>query len=436
MTVVTACCEGVTASIPAAGVRGSPGVLAARSIPAMQPGPDRYARALAAGLRSGALWYATITLVMSTVAIAEVLLPENGVAGVLTPAIGTAVAAAAGLALGLRIPRRLRRIVAVGAFLVMEAGFAFYLSTLDLSSGLDQTTASFGFSLFKMALIAYCVNGGRRWAPAAFSIAVVALSETLCAVLGPRLGYQWGFDGAEFGALGIVVLASIGFAVARYRAEAPRRAFARAADEDALLHTRAIARSRAARVVHDTVLNDLAVLATSEPGPIAPALAARLSATLELLATPDWDEAPALAAEPRPGGAVAAAVERASAAGLTVRVDGELAALDGLPPEVHHALGGAVDQCLSNILRHAGTDAAELTVLPETDGVSVMITDDGAGFDEESVAPDRLGLAGSVRARIEDAGGSVRVFARPGVGTTVLLTVPRAAAPGLIGSDA
>ena len=58
------------------------------------------------------------------------------------------------------------------------------------------------------------------------------------------------------------------------------------------------------------------------------------------------------------------------------------------------------------------------------------------GFDEAEVSPDRLGLAGSVRARIEDAGGSVRVFARPGVGTTVLLTVPRAAAPGLIGSDA
>jgi signal transduction histidine kinase len=65
-----------------------------------------------------------------------------------------------------------------------------------------------------------------------------------------------------------------------------------------------------------------------------------------------------------------------------------------------------------------------------------MITDAGAGFDVEDVPPDRIGLAGSVRARIEEAGGSVRVFARPGVGTTVLLTVPRAPADGLIGSDA
>ena len=38
----------------------------------------------------------------------------------------------------------------------------------------------------------------------------------------------------------------------------------------------------------------------------------------------------------------------------------------------------------------------------------------------------RLGLSTAVRARIEAVGGSVRIFAQPGVGTTVLLTVPRA----------
>ncbi|MGN6744038.1 MAG: hypothetical protein ACTHJL_12200 [Amnibacterium sp.] len=402
----------------------------------MQPGPDRYARALAAGLRSGALWYATVTLVMATVAEAQALLPQNGLGGVVTPAIGTAVAAAAGLALGLRIPRRTRRIVALGAFLVMEAGFAFYLATLHPTSPVDRTTASFGLSLFKTALIAYCVNAGRRWAPATFAIAVVVTSEAVCAVLGPRFDYAWAFDGAELGALGIVVLASIGFAVSRYRAEAPRRAFARAADEDALLHTRALARSRAARVVHDTVLNDLAVLATSEPGAVSPTLAARLSATLELLASGDWESAAAPGDAARASGPVVAAVARAAAAGLAVHVDGDAGALGDLAPDVHRALGGAVDQCLVNILRHAGTDAAEVTVLPETDDVSVMITDGGAGFEVADVAADRMGLAGSIRARIEDAGGAVRVLARTAVGPTLLLTVPRAAPAGLVGTGA
>ena len=407
-----------------------------RSIPAMQPGPDRYARALAAGLRSGALWYATITLAMATAAEAEALLPQVGFAQALPPLIGTVAAATAGLALGIRMPRRLRGIVAIGALLVMEAGFAFYLATLQVAPLIDDTTASFGLSLFKAALIAYCVNAGRRWAPAAFSIGVVAVSELLCAVLGPRFGYRWAFDGAEFGALAIVVLASVGFAVSRHRAEAPRRVLVRAADEDALLHTRSIARSRAARVVHDTVLNDLAVLATSEPGPLSPALAARLSATLDLLASPDWDTDADMDAAADPSGPVEAAVDRAAAAGLRVQVDGEFAALHGLDPRVRQALGGAVDQCLTNILRHAGTDVAELTVLAESEGVSVMITDAGAGFDLDDVGPDRIGLASSVRARIEEAGGSVRVFARPGVGTTILLTVPLSPADGLIGSGA
>jgi signal transduction histidine kinase len=105
-----------------------------------------------------------------------------------------------------------------------------------------------------------------------------------------------------------------------------------------------------------------------------------------------------------------------------------MAALGALAPEVESALGGAVEQCLVNTLQHAGTDAAEVVVLGEEHGVSVMISDDGAGFEADAVGGDRLGLAASVRARIEDLGGAVRIFARPGFGTTVLLTVPSAGA--------
>jgi signal transduction histidine kinase len=64
-----------------------------------------------------------------------------------------------------------------------------------------------------------------------------------------------------------------------------------------------------------------------------------------------------------------------------------------------------------------------------------MISDDGAGFDTDAVQADRLGLSASVRARIEDLGGAVRIFAKPGFGTSVLLTVPRAGA-ALLGTGA
>ncbi len=400
----------------------------------MNPGPDRYARALTAGLRSGALWYATVTLVMAYAAMAEARLPSDGLRSVLLPAAGSALAIAAGLLLGLRMSRQMRRPVAVGCFLLMELGFTLSLVAQSQGLAFGSTTASFSLSLFKTALIAYSVNAGRRWAPTVMSAAVVVTTEAICLVLGPRLGYTWAFDGAALAAFGIVVLASIGFALARHRAEAPRRLFARAADEDALLHTRAIARSRAAAVVHDTVLNDLAVLATTEPGAVPPALTARLRATLTLLASADWTaETPG--ASGGGDGPIERAVARAADAGLQVRVEGEVEALGALTPAARRALEGAVDQCLTNILRHAGTDAAEVTVLAESADVSVMITDDGTGFDADAVPDDRMGLAASVRARVEDEGGSVRIFARPGVGTTVLLTMPRESA-GLIGSDA
>ena len=396
----------------------------------MQSGPDRFARALSAGLRAGALWYAVVTLAMAFAAMAAALLPVNGPVGVLAPGIGSSVAAAGGLLLAVRTRRLARQLKRLIAFVLMEAGFLLYLVTLNQDGGLPHSTASFSLSLFKTALVAFAVNAGRRSGPVILSIALVAATELLCATVGPTLGYPWAFDGAELGALAIVVLASAGFAVGRRRAAASRRVYSLVADEDALIRTRAIARSRAAAVVHDTVLNDLALLASSAPGPLPTAVAERLRDTLRLLASPNWVRDGALPSEPTEtsGLLLQTAIARASAQGLSVRLTGDMAALGTLAPEVESALGGAVEQCLVNTLQHAGTGAAEVVVLGEEHGVSVMISDDGAGFEADAVGEDRLGLAASVRARIEDLGGAVRIFARPGFGTTVLLTVPRAGA--------
>jgi signal transduction histidine kinase len=50
--------------------------------------------------------------------------------------------------------------------------------------------------------------------------------------------------------------------------------------------------------------------------------------------------------------------------------------------------------------------------------------DSGAGFDLGSVPDDRIGLRTSIRGRIEQEGGTVRIWSQPGVGTTVVLSVP------------
>ena len=56
------------------------------------------------------------------------------------------------------------------------------------------------------------------------------------------------------------------------------------------------------------------------------------------------------------------------------------------------------------------------------------MVDSGAGFDVDEVPDDRIGLRTSIKGRIEQEGGSVRIWSRPGVGTTVVLSVPEGGA--------
>ena len=76
------------------------------------------------------------------------------------------------------------------------------------------------------------------------------------------------------------------------------------------------------------------------------------------------------------------------------------------------------------MLKHSGTAHAELAVYASSADVSVMIVDTGRGFDAERVAPDRFGLRASVQERIEEVGGSVKIFSTLGRGTSVMIRVP------------
>lgn len=115
-------------------------------------------------------------------------------------------------------------------------------------------------------------------------------------------------------------------------------------------------------------------------------------------------------------------------AGITVRVGGSPDALELLGPRRRDALEAAVGQCLVNVVRHAGVDEAEVAVGPGDGEVTVVVVDSGAGFDVDEVPDDRIGLRTSIKGRIEQEGGSVRIWSRPGVGTTVVLSVPEGGA--------
>ncbi|ONI80684.1 ATP-binding protein [Saccharothrix sp. ALI-22-I] len=95
-----------------------------------------------------------------------------------------------------------------------------------------------------------------------------------------------------------------------------------------------------------------------------------------------------------------------------------------VPASVALALVRAVREALTNVERHAGTQAAELRVSANGDGVEVRVSDAGRGFDVDAVSDHRRGIRGSVVERMAAVGGSAEVTSRPG-GTTVRLAWPR-----------
>ena len=101
-----------------------------------------------------------------------------------------------------------------------------------------------------------------------------------------------------------------------------------------------------------------------------------------------------------------------------------------VPERVVLALGAAVRAALDNVERHAGPGAsAWVLVEDEDDAVAVTVRDDGAGMPagrlEAAEREGRLGVAASIRARVEDVGGTAVVVSAPGQGTEVELRVPR-----------
>src|SRR5690606_31020874 len=110
--------------------------------------------------------------------------------------------------------------------------------------------------------------------------------------------------------------------------------------------------------------------------------------------------------------------------GLSVDVGGSSYMIDSLAPADREALLGAIRAALDNVLQHSGCTTAEVFIDHGTDRLTVMVVDDGHGFDPESIADDRLGIRMAIVRRIEDQGGSVTLWSSPGAGTSVVISLP------------
>jgi signal transduction histidine kinase len=88
------------------------------------------------------------------------------------------------------------------------------------------------------------------------------------------------------------------------------------------------------------------------------------------------------------------------------------------------ALAGAVGEALANAGKHGGSSRVTVYAEPgDNGGVACSVRDDGRGFDP-SVTREGVGLQQSIRARMEEVGGTVDIESRPGGGTEVRLWLP------------
>ena len=251
-------------------------------------------------------------------------------------------------------------------------------------------------------IITAAVVGGVRWGLVTSALIAGAsfVGESIL-----RDTPQWTISAASKSALWVLAAVVAG-AVARRLRDA----------EEAI----SLARSREemARVLHDGVLQTLAVISRRSADEDLRALAAEQERELRAYVSAQRVGSASITA------ALAQTVDTIFRRhGLVV----QLVVAEDLPKidEVSvRAVAGAVGEALANAAKHSGGDRVVVFVEPGDDEREVFcsVRDNGAGFDSEE-AQSGLGLRHSIRDRIEEIGGRVEIDTRIGRGTEVRLWV-------------
>jgi len=96
-------------------------------------------------------------------------------------------------------------------------------------------------------------------------------------------------------------------------------------------------------------------------------------------------------------------------------------ALPRLDPSAEHSLLRVIQECLTNIAKHAAATEAVVEVSANDGAIQCTIRDNGIGFDPKAATISGLrGLADRVRA----AGGTLEIQSHPGQGTTITARLP------------
>lgn len=109
------------------------------------------------------------------------------------------------------------------------------------------------------------------------------------------------------------------------------------------------------------------------------------------------------------------------ATGLDVQVGSSIGPAR-LPAEAETAVYRIAQEALANVLRHAAADRVSIVVTRRGGRVSIVIEDDGRGFDVSRPA-EGMGLA-SMRERVSLLDGTIAIESRVGRGTTIVAELP------------
>lgn len=217
------------------------------------------------------------------------------------------------------------------------------------------------------------------------------------------------------------------------RAAAAEAELARAAGDAETMRRVDLRLREQARLLHETVLNTLNAIARGglqDSEEVTARIRRRCGESAEVLTSlvgsGSASDVPMTTAD-RWAAGVEPALGALRDAGLEVEL--ELPAACEPPEEVGRAFMTATVEALANVHRHAAAHRVSLRVQCDPESLTAEIIDDGIGFDP-GAATDGFGLAGSIRAPMEEVDGTAAIESAPGRGTRIRLSWQRPHAVG------
>ena len=111
--------------------------------------------------------------------------------------------------------------------------------------------------------------------------------------------------------------------------------------------------------------------------------------------------------------------------GIGARLESTLDVEPSLPPRSEIQVIRVIQEALTNVRKHSGAGSAVVRLSNGGDAVTIVVEDDGRGFDLTGTLLGRDGYGlHTMRERMELIGGTLLIDSAPGAGTRVIASIP------------